>query len=327
MGFNRSRHRRLKGVFLDLASIDRGDLNLSALTGLNVGWSLHRTTQAADTSERIRDAQVIVSNKVMLDRAFLEGATSLRLVCIAATGTNNIELEAAQELGIAVTNVTRYATPSVVQHVFSLILALATRLPDYQQLIAAHRWQQSKQFCLMDYPIQELEGKTLGIVGFGELGRAVARVAKAFGMQVLVSQRPGGPEKTGRVPFSELLGQVDVLSLHCPLTDDTHKLIGKRELSLMKPDALLINTARGGMVDESALASALRDGIIGGAGIDVLSTEPPKDGNPLLDHDLPNLIVTPHIAWASRESRQRLIEEIAKNINAFVKDKTRNRLS
>ncbi|MCP4409365.1 MAG: 2-hydroxyacid dehydrogenase [Gammaproteobacteria bacterium] len=319
--------KRLKGVFLDLASVDRGDLNLSALTSLNIDWSLHRTTQAADTAERIRDAQVIISNKVVLDRALLEGAASLRLVCIAATGTNNIELEAAQELGIAVTNVTRYATPSVVQHVFSLMLALATHLPDYQRLTAAHRWERSEQFCLMDYPIQELEGKTLGIVGYGELGRAAARVAKAFGMHVLISQRPGGPQKTGRVPFDKILGQVDVLSLHCPLTDDTHKLIGKRELSLMKPDALLVNTARGGIVDESALASALRNGVIGGAGIDVLSAEPPKDGNPLLDHDLPNLIVTPHIAWASRESRQRLIEEIARNIRAFIKDKTRNRLS
>ncbi|MEN8131053.1 MAG: 2-hydroxyacid dehydrogenase [Pseudomonadota bacterium] len=317
----------IAGVFLDLASIDRGDLDLSALTSLNVDWSLHRTTRPADTAERIRDAQVIVSNKVVLDRALLEGASSLRLVCIAATGTNNIELEAARELGIAVTNVTRYATPSVVQHVFTLMLALSTHLPDYQRLITAHRWQQSEQFCLLDYPVQELEEKTLGIVGYGELGRAVARVAKAFGMHVLVSQRPGGPEKPGRVPFGKSLSQVDVLSLHCPLTDHTRNLIGERELSLMRPNALLINTARGGIVDESALALALKHGVIGGAGIDVLSTEPPENDNPLLDHDLPNLIVTPHIAWASRESRQRLIEEIARNIRAFIKGKMRNRLS
>lgn len=267
-----------------------------------------------------------MTNKVALDRAVLTSAPSLRLICIAATGTNHVDLNAAREQGIAVANVVRYATPAVVQHVFALILALTTRLPEYQRAVASGTWQQQERFCLMDYPIRELAGRTLGILGYGELGQAVARVAEAFGMQVLVAQRPGGKAREGRVALDQLLPQVDVLSLHCPLTDTTRGLIGARELELMRHDALLINTARGGIVDESALAEALRRGTIGGAGVDVLSTEPPREGNPLLPPDIPNLIVTPHIAWASREARQRVVEEIATNIEAFMAGIARNRV-
>jgi glycerate dehydrogenase len=222
--------------------------------------------------------------------------------------------------------VRRYATPSVVQHVFSLILALTTHLREYQHLIQTNRWQRSEQFCLLDYPIREIYGKTLGIIGFGELGQGVAKVAEGFGMQVLVSQRPGSPLRRGRTPFDELLARSDILSLHCPLTDNTRNLIGKQELTLMRPSALLINTARGGIIDETALAEALRRGEIAGAGIDVLSHEPPSQGSPLLESNIPNLIVTPHIAWASQESRQRLIEEIARNIQAFINGQTPNRV-
>jgi glycerate dehydrogenase len=274
----------------------------------------------------VENAQVAVSNKVVLDRSILGSTQSLRLVCIAATGTNNIDLDAAREFGISVANVTGYASPSVAQHVFALILALATRLPDYQRLIANGRWQISEHFCLLDFPIWRLQGKTLGIVGYGELGRAVARIAEAFGMQILVSQRPGGAERPGRVPLDELLAAVDVLSLHCPLTESTRNLIGARELAMMKPTALLINTARGGIVDEQALAEALKAGRIGGAGVDVLTSEPPRQGNPLLHPDIPNLIVTPHIAWASLETRQHLIDEVAKNIAAFMRGESRNRI-
>lgn len=318
---------KTKGVFLDVASIDRGDLDLSVLMNTGLDWTLHDATKPGETTVRVENAEVIVSNKVVLDRSILAKPQSLRLVCIAATGTNNIDLDAARELNIAVTNVTGYATSAVVQHVFGLILALATHLPDYQKLIKARRWQQSDQFCLLDFPIWELQGKTLGIVGYGEMGRAVAPVAKAFGMKVLVSQRPTGTEKAGRVPFDELLSNVDVLSLHCPLTESTHHLIGARELAMMKPTALLINTARGGIVNEQALAEALKAGQISGAGVDVLSNEPPNQGNPLLDPSIPNLIVTPHIAWASLETRQRLIEEVTKNIEAFMKNESRNRIT
>ncbi|MBK1648591.1 2-hydroxyacid dehydrogenase [Rhabdochromatium marinum] len=314
------------GVLLDVATIDQGDLDLSALDRVVSQWRYYSHTQSTEVLERIGDARIVVTNKVVLGRPILEQSHSVQLICIAATGTNNVDLDAARERGIAVANVVRYATPAVVQHVFALMLALTTRLPDYQRAIANGAWQQHERFCLMDYPIRELAGRTLGIVGYGELGQAVARVAEAFGMRVLVAQRPAGPATESRWPLEQLLPQVDVLSLHCPLTDATRSLIGARELDLMNPEALLINTARGGIVDEQALADALRRGSIGGAGVDVLITEPPRQGNPLLAPGIPNLIVTPHIAWASREARQRVVEEIAANIAAFQTGTTRNRV-
>jgi glycerate dehydrogenase len=279
---------------------------------------LHTCTRPELLAERLAEATVVVSNKVRLDAAAFAATPQLRLVCVAATGTNNVDLDAAQRHGITVCNVRGYATPSVVQHVYALLLALTTRLPDYQRDVAAGRWQASPYFCLLDHPIRELAGRNLGIVGYGELGSAVARLAAGFGMTVLVAQRAGGDAQAGRLALADLLPQVDVLSLHCPLTPQTRGLIGARELALMKPDALLINTARGGLVDETALADALRKGKLGGAGIDVLSEEPPRADNPLLAADIPNLIVTPHIAWASREARQRVIEAIATNIRAFL---------
>lgn len=315
----------MTGVFLDRDSLDPGDLDLSALQATLPQWRLHGATTAAQLAERIAESQVVVSNKVMLDEAAMAAAPRLRLIAIAATGTNNVDLKAAARRGIAVCNVRRYATPSVVQHVFALLLSLTRRLNDYQQAVAQGRWQQSGQFCLLDYPIGELNGRTLGIVGYGELGEAVARVAgQAFGMQVLLAQRPGAAARQGRIPLSELLPQVDVLSLHCPLTEATRGLIGAAELALMKPGAILINTARGGIVDEQALAEALRTGRLGGAGIDVLEREPPANDSPLLQGDLPNLIVTPHIAWASREARQRLADQLAENIRAFLDGRPQN---
>ncbi|WP_328985222.1 2-hydroxyacid dehydrogenase [Thiorhodovibrio winogradskyi] len=314
------------GVLLDEATIDQGDLDLSVLDRVVGQWRRYSHSQPTEVLERLGHAQIAVTNKVVLDRAVLEQARDLKLICIAATGTNNVDLRAARERGVAVANVVRYATPSVVGHVFALMLALTTGLPDYQRAIASGAWQQHDRFCLMDYPIRELAGRTLGIVGFGELGQAVARVAEAFGMQILIAQRPGGPPAMGRLPLEQLLRQVDVLSLHCPLTDSTRGLIGAEQLGRMRPDALLINTARGGIVDEQALADALRARTLGGAGVDVLSTEPPRQGNPLLAGDIPNLIVTPHIAWASREARQRVVEEIAANIAAFLAGRERNRV-
>lgn len=314
------------GVFLDLESVDRGDLDLVPLNGACGSWRWHPATDPLETAERVCDAEVVVSNKVVLDRAVLRQARRLRLVCVAATGTNNVGLEAARELGIAAVNVTGYATPSVVQHVFSLILALTTRLSDYQRAVNDGAWQRSRHFCLLDYPIRELASLALGIVGYGELGRGVARLAEAFGMEVLIAQRPGGPPDPDRMALVQLLPKVDVLSLHCPLTAQTRNLIGSEELALMKPDALIVNTARGGILDELALAQALRSGRLGGAGIDVLGREPPRDGSPLLATDLPNLILTPHIAWASRESRQRLLDQVAENIRAFQAGEARNRV-
>jgi glycerate dehydrogenase len=201
---------------------------------------------------------------------------------------------------------------------------LSTRLLDYQQAVRRGHWQACEQFCFLDYPIREIAGKTLGIVGYGGLGQAVARLGEAFGMEVLIAARPGTPPAAERYALAWLLPRVDVLSLHCPLTPETRGLIGVDELALMKRDALLINTARGGIVDELALAHALRSGSIGGAGIDVLTSEPPVAGNPLLAGDIPNLMVTPHVAWASREARQRIVELVAHNISGFLVGYPRN---
>lgn len=313
----------MHGVFLDYRSIDPGDLDRSVLESSLATWDWYAGTDPGQLAGRIADAEVIVSNKIPLQADVLASAGKLKLICIAATGTDKVDLVAARRFGIQVSNVTGYATPSVVQHVFSLMLALSTNLLKYHRDVIDGTWQSQEQFCLLDHPISELAGKTLGIVGYGELGRGVARVAQALGMQVLLARRPGSAVDD-RIPLHELLPQVDVLSLHVPLAENTRMLIGAAELGLMKPSALLINTARGGIVDEYALASALREGKIGGAGVDVLGVEPPTAENPLLARDIPNLVLTPHTAWASRESRQRLLDDIALNIGAFAKGKARN---
>ena len=314
----------MQGVFLDFDSVHPQDLDLSALHGCLDDWQTYPSSTATEAAARIEKAAVAVSNKVPLDRAALAGASGLQLVCVAATGTNNVDLRAAAELGIPVTNVTAYATAAVVQHVFTLLLALTTRLAEHQTAARDGTWARSPHFCVLDFPFRELAGKALGVVGYGELGRGVAHVAEALGMRVLVAQRPGGTPQSGRLPLDRLLAEADIVSLHVPLADNTRNLIGSRELALMKPDAVLINTARGGILDEAALLAALRGGRLGGAGIDVLHAEPPVQGNPLLEADLPRLIVTPHVAWASREARQRLLDEVAENIAAFRRGERRN---
>ncbi len=307
------------GVFLDRDSLDRGDLDFGGLDHVLSDWRYYPATASAEIVGRIEQAEVVISNKVVLDAATIQQAPRLKLIGVAATGVNNVDLAAAAARGVTVCNCRGYGTPAVVQHVFALLLALYTRWPDYRQAARDGRWQQADQFCLLDFPIRELAGKTLGIVGYGELGQGVARVAEAFGMRVLIAQRPGTVEALAdRTPLPALLPQVDVLSLHCPLTPATRNLIGAWELALMRRDAILMNTARGGLVDEALLADALRRGALGGAGVDVLSLEPPMAGNPLLAPDIPNLIVTPHCAWGSRESRQRLVDQLAENIQGFL---------
>lgn len=305
------------GVFLDLGSIDRGDLDLSRLCRACRSWDLHPATVPREVRRRIESARVLVTNKVVLDATLLGGAPGLRLVCVAATGTNNVDLDAAAALGIRVRNVRGYATASVVQHVLALILNHFTRLRDQCDSVRRGDWSRSRHFCLLDHPVEEIAGRTLGILGYGELGQAVARAARCLGMEVLVAQRPGGDTRPGRLPLAELLPRSDVLSLHCPLTPETRGLIGPVELALMSSGALLVNTARGGIVDEEALAAALRAGRIGGAALDVLSQEPPPSDHPLLASDIPNLTLTPHVAWASRTARQRLLDAVAANIEDF----------
>ncbi|MBI5039842.1 MAG: 2-hydroxyacid dehydrogenase [Gammaproteobacteria bacterium] len=313
------------GVFLDLDTLHPQDLDLTALRATLPRWDMHDFTAPADGARRLQDVAVAITNKFVIDAALLARTPQLKLICVAATGTNNVDLAAAAEHGITVCNVTGYATASVVEHVFALMLALQRRLTEQQH--AAHTlWAHQRGFCVLDYPTTELHGKTLGIVGYGELGRAVAAVGSAFGMQVLIAQRPGGDDREGRVPLDDMLRRADVLSLHCPLTNTTRGLIGARELTLMKPSALLINTARGGLVDEAPLMHALQQNRIGGAGVDVLIEEPPRQSNPLLMHKLPNLIVTPHVAWASREARQRLVDEVTANIRAYLDGTPRNRV-
>ena len=306
------------GVFLDRDSLDSGDLDFSSLDAILPNLRYYPATAPAEVATRIENADVVISNKVVLDAETLLRVPRLRLICVAATGVNNVNLDTAATRGVTVCNCRGYGTPAVVQHVFALLLSLVTRLPDYRQAVRDGRWSQSSQFCMLDFPIRELADKTLGIVGYGELGQGVARIAEAFGMQVLIAQRPGTVETLeDRLPLPILLPQVDVLSLHCPLTPATRGLIGAWELALMRRDAVLINTARGGLVDETVLADALRRGALGGAGVDVLSLEPPTSGNPLLAPDIPNLIVTPHCAWGSRESRQRMIAQLVENIQGY----------
>ncbi|MFZ6045252.1 2-hydroxyacid dehydrogenase [Pseudomonas sp. CR3202] len=308
-----------RAVFLDHASLDLGDLDLTPLRQAFSKLQLHPQTASEQVAERLHGAQVAISNKVRIDAAAMAANPQLKLILVAATGTNNIDLEAARAQGITVCNCQAYGTPSVAQHTLALLLALTTSLPDYQAAVRAGRWQQASQFCLLDFPIFELEGKTLGLLGHGELGGAVARLAEAFGMRVLLGQLPGRPARADRLPLAELLPQVDALTLHCPLNEQTRDMIGAAELALMKPGALLVNTARGGLVNEQALADALRRGHLGGAATDVLTQEPPRDGNPLLAADIPRLIVTPHSAWGSREARQRIVRQLAENGTAWLK--------
>lgn len=313
----------MRGIFLDIDSVDRGDLDLGSLRATLPEW-IFLTTGACDAKALPKQADVLVSNKVILDADAINCSENLKLICIAATGTNNVDLAAATAKGITVCNVRNYATASVVEHVFGLILCLTRSLPQYMQAVKQDKWQLSDTFCMLDYPVKELKGQTLGIIGFGELGRAVAAMGEAFGMTVLVAERRGASLRQGRTPFQEVLSGADIISIHCPLTQDTCNLIGSAELMCMKRDAVLINVARGGIVNESDLSDALQAGEIGGAALDVLTEEPPRSGNPLLSRSHPNLILTPHIAWASRTSRQSLVNEIASNIQAFFSGKPRN---
>ena len=304
----------MHAVFLDSEGFD--DLSLAPLSAQLSSLELFATTQPKEVCQRLAGAEVAIVNKVRLDGQLLSSLPKLRLITMVATGTDVIDLATASKKGIAVCNCRAYGTDSVAQHVFAAILALHTNLIAYHQAVRDGRWQKASQFCFLDFPISEVRDKLLGIVGYGELGRAVARIANAFGIRVQPIRRPGGPVDD-RPPLSETLPQLDILSLHCPLTPATKNLIDAKALAMMKPSAFLINAARGGLVDEAALAAALTNGRLAGAAVDVLSQEPPSTGNPLLEPHLPNLLITPHIAWASREARQRIIEQTAENIAAF----------
>lgn len=314
----------MNAVFLDLQGLD--DLNLTRLECCFDSLTIFQGTAAEQVAERVKNAEVIIVNKVQLTQAVIESASHLKMICVVATGTNNVDLKAAAAQGVAVYNCQAYGIPSVVQHTFSLILALHTNLLNYDRAVRAGEWQKSSQFCLLDFPIRELSGRKIGIVGYGHLGQGVAKIAEAFGMQVLIASRSAADHREGRVPLEALLPQVDVLSIHCPLTDETLNLIDAKALALMKKEAVLVNVSRGGVVDEVALADALRCGALAGAATDVLTEEPPRQGNPLLSLDIPNLIVTPHSAWGSKEARQRIIDQTVDNIKHHGSQNDRRRV-
>jgi glycerate dehydrogenase len=318
----------MKGVFLDLDTVSfRDDVDLAPLRKALSVLRVFPVTPPESLLQHVDDAEVVLANKIRFTSEVLKQFKSVRLICVAATGTDNVDLTAAWEQGIGVCNVPAYASQSVAQHVFALLLALNQHLKDYETLLQQGAWRRAPQFTLLDHPIRELSGKRFGILGYGDIGKAVGEIAQAFGMQVLVAARDAKDRRPGRLPLKDLLPHLDVLSLHAPLTPETRGLIGEREFALMRPDALLINCARGGLVDERALAAALKAGRLGGAGIDVLSEEPPVNGNPLLEPGIPNLIVTPHVAWASREARQRVIHQMGVNIASFRKGDLRNRVA
>lgn len=311
----------MRAVFLDLASLGEG-ISVEKLEMKGVAWAFFSATQADEVLSRIKEAEIVVTNKVLLTGGVLRKCPNLKLICVSATGYNNIDLVAAKEMGIVVCNVPNYSTPSVVQLVMTFILNLASNFIPYTQAVQSGEWERHAQFALLKFPIVELEGKTIGIIGYGTLGKQVALMGKAFGMRVVVAQHREKVE--GALPLETLLEESDFVTIHVPLNAQTRNLIARKELERMKRSAFLIHTARGGIVNERDLADCLKEGRIGGAGVDVLTNEPPREGNPLLEKGIPNLWITPHIAWGSVEARKRLIEALRENIGAFLQGTSRN---
>ena len=287
--------------------------------------SSYGTTEAHETLARIRGADIVITNKVVISaQAFAENP-QLKLVAVTATGVNNVDVEAAKQNGTAVCNIRAYGNESVAEHAFMMMITLMRNLPAYQRDVAAGLWENSPFFCHLGAPMRDLNGKTLAIFGRGNIGKTLATYAQAFKMNVVFAEHKNAQSvRDGYVSFDEAIRSADVVSLNCPLTPQTANMIGETELQQMKPGTILINCGRGGLVDEAALVAALKYGQIGGAGFDVLTQEPPRDGNPLLKARLPNLIVTPHIAWASQEAANRLFDILLDNINRFVAGNPQN---
>jgi len=307
----------IQGVFLDTSTLGN-DIDLTSLQSLSCQfWDKSLPEQV---TERAVEADYIITNKVPVTAEVMKQLPKLKLICVAATGTNNIDMIAAQELGIEVKNVTDYAGSSIAQLVFSLIAELLLHTRHYAELVRQGAWSESPHFCLFDKPIVELAGKTLGLIGYGNLAKSVEKIALAYDMFVLIAEHKGQEEiRTGRTAFEQVLQQADIVSLHCPLTDTTQDLITATELSLMKSSAVLINTARGGVVNEADLLNGLNEKVIAAAATDVLTQEPPNEQHPMLMDQPENLIITPHIAWATVEARERLLAKVVNNIEDFFK--------
>ena len=316
----------MNAVLLDWDTMGPG-LDTTELHALLPDLRIYGDTTPEQTIERIADANIVLGNKVGLSERVFAACPAIRFIGLTATGTDNVDVAAARQRGIAVANIRAYCTQSVVEHVFGCLLNLTHALGRYDEDVRGGAWSNAENFCLLSHPIRELSAMTLGLVGHGELGRGVERIARAFDMEVLVSARPGAdPVPAGRVAFDDMLARADVISLHCPLTDETQGLFGAAQFRAMKHSAILINTARGGLVDSAALADALRGGDIAAAAIDVLPEEPPIAGDPLLDYEGDNLIVTPHIAWGTLQARQNAIDELTANVRAFLDGEKRNRV-
>jgi len=291
-------------------------------------WVDYDQTRPDEVVARLKDATIAISNKVRLPGEILARTPGVKMIAVAATGTDIIDLAYCEANGIVVSNIRGYAVHTVPEHAFMLMLALRRNLLGWRADLRAGRWQTSDQFCLFTRPMNDLHGSTLGLVGYGSLGHGMHRLAEAFGMKVLIAEHKGAAAvRAGYTAFDAVLRESDVISLHTPLTAETRHMIGAREFGLMKPSAILINTARGNLVDEAALLEALNGGRIAGAGFDVLAVEPPHAGNPLLDLDLPNFILTPHVAWSSREAMQTLADQLIDNIEAFFNNTPRNRVA
>lgn len=314
-------------VFLDRDTTDRGDMDLTALEALG-DLTCHGITRPDETADRIADAEIVLTNKVIIGPAEMDRAPELKLIQAVATGVNNIDIGAAKERGLAVCNVSGYSTESVAQHVFACLLNLETNV--HRFAAEPEKWAASPMFTRLDYPVGELAGKTFGIVGLGAIGKAVARIAEAFGMTVIAYAREGAAPASGdidRIAHDDFFESADVVSLHCPLTPETKHFINADSLQRMGANSILINTGRGDLIDEPALVAALKDGTILAAAIDVLTPEPPPADHPFLDPSLADrLFITPHTAWSPKEARQRLLNEIVENLLAFQAGKERNRI-
>jgi len=294
-------------------------------------WIEYPNTRPEQVVERLQGCSIAIINKAPLPTAAVDALPDLKMVAVAATGTNIVDLEACRRRGIVVSNIRGYAEHTVPEHIFALLLALSRNLVAWRESVQGGRWQQADQFCLFDHPIRDLHGATLGLIGSGSLGNGVARLAEAFGMRVLRAEHKGAPAlRPGYTDFEQVLREADAITLHCPLTPETEGMIGEVELRAMRRSALLINTARGGLVDEAALIRALRENWIAGAGFDVITAEPPPAGHPMVDPGLlalPNFLLTPHVAWASRPAMQMLADQLIDNIEAFVAGSPRNRVA
>ena len=318
------KHTMERIVFLERKTIDAHFRR----PGFDHEWIEYPETTPDQVVDRVRKATIIISNKLSLGESQLSNARDVKLIAIAATGSDCVDLNYCKERGIAVSNVRGYAVNAVPEHALMMILCLRRNLLAYRADVQAGLWNQSKQFCLLTHELHDIRNSTLGIVGYGAIGKAMAGLGESIGMRVLISEHKNEAKiREGRTSFADTLRQSDVLTLHCPLTDQTRDLIGSDEFQMMKRSALLINTARGALVDDAALIDALQNGLIAGAGLDALREEPPRHGNPLLDLNLPNLIITPHVAWASREAVQTLADQVIDNLEDFIAGRPQNLLT